>query len=72
MSVCVIVSAVKDAKICESVMFWYTIHTMIRITIKISIGLNVLRLPLWHSLTFDFFFKGDGNPDDTYVLYERS
>ena len=35
----------------------YTPKTLISITIKISIRLNALSLPLWHSITFDFFFQ---------------
>ena len=34
-----------------------TTQTLISISIKISIGLNALSLPIWHSTTFDFFFK---------------
>ena len=39
----------------------YTTQTLISITIKLSIGLNALSLPLWHLVTFEFFLQIQGN-----------
>ena len=38
----------------DSTAIIYT-QTLIGITIKVSIRLNVLSIPLWHSITFDVF-----------------
>ena len=39
----------------------YTAQILISITIKISIGLNALVLPLWHLITFDIFLQMQQN-----------
>ena len=35
----------------------YTTQTLIRITLKISIGFNALSQPLWHSMTLDVLLQ---------------
>ena len=35
----------------------YYSNVVISITIKVSTGLNALSLPLWHSISFDFFLQ---------------
>ena len=43
--------------------------TLISITIKISIKLNALSIPLWHSITFGVFLQIQGNSLNTMIAF---